>query len=311
MDDIDVLCINCENMISLDKITAHSSVCIAPTNYILKLSSADPLKLINFRLDKLKCAMESILHEELKHITTDEKMIFLYLSRQSAEIISIHNASSETIDSCSQIAKQIGEYPSDFLSPCVSLYLERVRVIANQKSEALKDDLKFKESGMTINSVIECRTSQIEGLRKQIQKLRQANGGRDVKGEYLDVCSVIDDTQKSSIGSSLASPRDEKEKNELEELDSMFSEQEVELSQKSNEDLQRYFYSKCLMIKLGFPSRDPVQLIQIPDLYKKVRETAIPVASWDEFIMEEFSKLSSGSKAMERSKIASNNYKNN
>ena len=53
MDDIDVLCINCENMISLDKITAHSSVCIAPTNYILKLSSADPLKLIDFRLDKL------------------------------------------------------------------------------------------------------------------------------------------------------------------------------------------------------------------------------------------------------------------
>ena len=290
MDEIDVLCINCENMISIDKITAHSSVCLAPTNYILKLSSADPLKLIDFRLDKLKCAMESILHEELKRLTTDEKMIFLYLSRQSSEILSIREVSNETVDSCFKIAKGISEYPSDFISPCVSLYLERVRVIASQKGEVLREDLKVKEAGMTISSVIESRASQLEGLKKQIQKFRQATGDVDTKVEYLDVCSVVDDKAKSSIGSSLMSPKDEKAKIDLEELDNMFIEQEVELSQKSNEDLQRYFYSKCLVIKLGFSSRDPAQFIQIPDLYRKVRESAIPVDLWEEFIKEQFKK---------------------
>ena len=70
----------------------------------------------------------------------------------------------------------------------------------------------------------------------------------------------------------------------------MFETQEKEISLKSTEDLQRYFYSKCLVIKLGFSSRDPAQFIQIPDLYRKVKESGIPVDMWEDFIKEQFKR---------------------
>lgn len=291
MEFIDVLCINCENMISLDKISLHSSVCMAPTNYILKLSSLDPIKIINFRLDKLKCAMEAILHEEIKVLTTDEKMILVYLSRKSAEALGIKDSTCENAETCMQITKEISEYPADFISPCVSLYLERVKVIASQKAEVLLEEVKIKESSMNITSLIESRTSQLDRLKKQIEKFKQATGDPGIKSDYLEVNSVVDDIfPKSSIGSSLVSPKDEKAQMDIDELDNMFHDHEVQTSQKSNEDLQRYFYSKCLVIKLGFASRDPAQFIQIPDLYRKVKESAIPVDMWEEFIREQFRK---------------------
>lgn len=278
-------------MISLDKISLHSSVCMAPTNYILKLSSLDPIKIINFRLDKLKCAMEAILHEEIKVLTTDEKMILVYLSRKSAEALGIKDSTCENAETCMQITKEISEYPADFISPCVSLYLERVKVIASQKAEVLLEEVKIKESSMNITSLIESRTSQLDRLKKQIEKFKQATGDPGIKSDYLEVNSVVDDIfPKSSIGSSLVSPKDEKAQMDIDELDNMFHDHEVQTSQKSNEDLQRYFYSKCLVIKLGFASRDPAQFIQIPDLYRKVKESAIPVDMWEEFIREQFRK---------------------
>ena len=278
-------------MISIDKISAHSTICLTPTNYILKLSSSDPIKLLHFRLDKLKCAMEAILHEEIKHLTTDEKMIFLYLSRQSGEILSLKDPTPENSDTCNRISKEIGEYPAEFISPCVALYLERVKVIASQKSRDIIEQIQIKEASMNITSALENKAYQLDGLKKQIQKFKQATGDIGIKADLLDINSVISDMpSKASLGSSIASPKEINNQNEIEELDDMFETQEKEISLKSNEDLQRYFYSKCLVIKLGFSSRDPAQFIQIPDLYRKVKESGIPVDMWEDFIKEQFKR---------------------
>ncbi|OMJ68265.1 hypothetical protein SteCoe_34331 [Stentor coeruleus] len=291
MEEIDVLCINCENMISVDKISAHSSVCVTPTNYIIKLSSANPIKLLDFRLDKLKCSMEAILHDSIKPLSTDEKMIFTYLSRYTVEILSIKESSVESSEACKKISIEIANYPVSNISPCVSLYLERVRAIAKEKGSILLEESRVKESSMNLSALLENRASQIDGLNKQIQKFKQAHGDTDAKVDCLEICSAIDEMHsKTSITSSIVSPRDNKQQFELDELDHMFEAQEKEISQKSNEDLQKYFYSKCLIMKLGYSSRDPAQFIQIPDLYRRVREKAIPVDMWEDFIKEQFQK---------------------
>jgi hypothetical protein len=56
MDEIDVLCINCENLISLDQISAHSSDCITPIDYILN-DPTSQIEIYNFRLEKLQSAI--------------------------------------------------------------------------------------------------------------------------------------------------------------------------------------------------------------------------------------------------------------
>ncbi|OMJ90187.1 hypothetical protein SteCoe_7478 [Stentor coeruleus] len=291
MEEIDVLCINCENMISIDKISAHSSVCVTPTNYIIKLSSANPIKLLDFRLDKLKCSIEAILHDSIKPLSTDEKRIFTYLSRYTIQTLSIKESSIESSEACKKISNEIACYPVSNISPCVSLYLERVRVIANEKGSILLEEVKAKESNMNLSALLENRACQIEGLNKQIQKFKQSTGDTDAKADCLEISSAIDEMHsKTSITSSIVSPRDNKQQIELDELDHMFKDQEKEISQKSNEDLQKYFYSKCLIMKLGYSSRDPAQFIQIPDLYRRVREKAIPVDMWEDFIKEQFQK---------------------
>ena len=63
---------------------------------------------------------------------------------------------------------------------------------------------------------------------------------------------------------------------------------EKEHEKQTTEDLQSYFFSKCLVNKLTFPIRDPVQYIQIPDLYKNVMEIKLPVEKWEEYIYDQF-----------------------
>lgn len=289
MESIDVLCINCENMISIDKISLHSSVCMAPTQYVLKLNNINPLKVLDFKLDKLKCSIESILQEKNKPLTTDEKMIFTYIVRYSGEILAIKEPLSESCEKCKNIADQISKFPLEFISPCVVIYAERVKMIAVEKAKAIEGECLKIESNMSLESVLESRASQLDGLKKQIQKFKQVTGDMETKAECLEINSVVDDfASKRSIGSSVMSPKDGLRVGEIDDLDNMFMEQEKMHKERSNADLQKYFYSKCLVMKLGFSSRDPAQFIQIPDLYRKVRETCLPVEKWEDFIREQF-----------------------
>lgn len=289
MENIDVLCINCENMISLEKISIHSTICMAPTQYVLKLSHTNPLKMLDFKLDKLKCSIESILQEKNKPLTTDEKMIFTYIVRYSGEVLGVKEPVRENVEKCQKIAEEINRFPLDFISPCVVIYVERVKMIAIEKGHAIENECQKVEANMSLGSILESRASQLEGLKKQILKFKQATGDLDTRAECLEINSVVDDIgSKRSLGSSIMSPKEGLRLCEIDELDNMFIEQEKVNKERSNADLQKYFYSKCLVMKLGFSSRDPAQFIQIPDLYRRVRETCLPVEKWEDFIKEQF-----------------------
>ena len=290
MNEIDVLCINCENMISVEKLSIHSSVCITPTTYILKLSSYDPIKLVDFRIDKLKCSIEAILHEEIKILTSDEKALFNFLSQQSAESLTIKDSTNASLDICIKIKNRISSYPVQNISPCVSLYLERVKVIITEKAKLINEDLRFKESTLPMQTILENKATQLDLLNKQIIKYKQSTEEIDTKGICLEVNSNVEDWRsRKSISSSLTSPKDSNQV-DLEDLDKMHEVQEKEMEKRSNEDLQKYFYSKCLIMKLKYSSRDLAQFIQIPDLYRRVKDSGIPVEMWEDFIAEQFKK---------------------
>ena len=286
-----MLCINCENMISLDKISIHSTVCVAPTKYVLKLSTTNPLKMLDFKLDKLKCSIESILQEKNKPLTTDEKTIFTYIVRYSGEVLGLKEPLRTNAEKCKEIAEEISRFPLDFISPCVVIYVERVKMIAIEKGNAIESECNSVEASLSLGSILENRASELEGLKKQILRFKQATGDLDTRAEGLEINSVVDDiASKRSLGSSVTSPKAGAagRLGEIDELDTMIMEQENIHKERSNADLQKYFYSKCLVMKLGFSSRDPAQFIQIPDLYRRVRETCLPVEKWEDFIKEQF-----------------------
>jgi hypothetical protein len=289
MENVDILCINCENMISPEKLSAHSSICLAPTPQILKLSTLSSLKQVNFRLDKLKCAIESIIHDTPKPLTTDEKVLFLFLSRNISEIIQCSEAIHSNWEKISEISSKIENYPQDFISSCVTVYLERVNLLAKLKTEFLVKEAKAQEATLSFGYFSEGKSSLVDGNIRKIIDTRQSLGDTELKNDFNDVYSVVDDVQsKWSINSSLMSPRELLIGPETSEIDQMMTEHQQFISQKSTEDLQKYFYSKCLVKKLSFNSRHLAQFIQIPDLYRKAKDLKLPVEMWEEFIKDQF-----------------------
>ena len=65
---VDILCINCLNMIRVDLVERHSQVCFVVAPSILALENSSSLRLIDLKIDKLKCAMETIDSDTSKHL---------------------------------------------------------------------------------------------------------------------------------------------------------------------------------------------------------------------------------------------------
>jgi hypothetical protein len=282
MEDIDILCLNCENMISSDKIMSHSAICTAPTVQILKLTHSTTLQNLNFRLDKLKCAIDSILYDHTKVLTTDEKMMLVYLSRHLSEAISLSSIDSDTENwtICENLSKKIQDYPQAYISNCISIYLERALLLIQHKAEAYKE----KPNQIFVEP--------FDNLMKQKHSIRNYTDKLSIKSKINEVGMVVDEIKnRLSVACSGVSDSEVRDQDEIGELELMVFENEKRMNLMSNEELQKYFYSKCLVAKLAFGSRDPVQFLQIPELFRKTKELGISIDMWDDFINDQFSQV--------------------
>jgi len=89
-----------------------------------------------------------------------------------------------------------------------------------------------------------------------------------------------------NIGTSSV-PESEVNEQDVDDLDQMAKINENEVGKKNEEDLMRYFYSRCLAIKMSNPA-GAGQNVQIMDLYKKVIDLKVPVDKWESFIKQYF-----------------------
>ena len=78
-----------------------------------------------------------------------------------------------------------------------------------------------------------------------------------------EISSQISKIWHVNPSASSISHADEDQEQEINELDLMSQAVESEHKKKTAEDLQRFFFSKCLALKLASSKRDPSQCIQI------------------------------------------------
>jgi len=256
---IDVLCINCEDMITYDKIQQHSKVCVYPAQFVIKLESKE-LLFIDFKIDKLKCMMEAIVFSGVKPISPKQEEVFQYLIRKSFELLRLKKTTQENINVSKSIAYEIQKYTAqtelDFL---ILVYSERLKRLATEKANFMMQPLKKAKPELK------------QTVHQRIQEVNSE------VGDFLSNRSM------QSKASTLTSPKYNSGL-DLEETLKQFS-----FHCDSEEDTQRLFYSKCLSVKLGFSSRHPAQLIQVKDVYSKAMGLKVPKESWETFIKEEFS----------------------
>lgn len=288
-ENSDVLCINCESMISYEKVTVHSEVCFKPTSQIIKLISSNYFYQVQYRLSKLKTAIEGIAYSDRFISSPELEKAAIILVDFSNELVLVTDPKIASIEKTTEISSKLRKF-SETLPVSLLVYSERLRSLALEKTYAFLDYLNSHKESESIKSFISEKNKELSEAQAKVNSFNKRSvhlQGLLKSFEKLeDVASVVESSK--TINSSLISPIIE-ENLLIDDLDGMLACNTEELTQKSAEDLKRYFYSKCLHIKLSFPSRHPAQYIQIPELYEKIMKTAVPLNLWEDFIQDEFS----------------------
>lgn len=270
MEKIDFLCINCQELISQTDLFLHSVVCVYPTPQILQSEQDSALDLVNFKLNKLKSALKRILTAGNEKVET-EILEFLVSKTEELNLI---NPDLESFENCKGIIYTLERYSQAGLSSFLLIYIERLKTLIQ---EALIEIEK---------EVDELKVNQLDIKYREIQRAKADAIGMKVSPSHNidEISSQISKIWK--IGTSSV-PESEANEQDVDDIDQMVKINENEVGKKNEEDLMRYFYSRCLAIKMSNPA-GTVQSVQIMELYKKVIDLKVPVDKWESFIKQNF-----------------------
>lgn len=286
----DVLCINCEDMIDCEKAHLHSLICTKPTNQVVKLISSGYHNQIQYKLNRLKAAIEAIAYSDRKTLTPDQHETVLFLVKCSNELINLIDPAIDAIDKCTDVSSSMRKL-TESMSPWMLIYAERLRNLALEKTYYFLDYLRNNRQTDSIHKFIDKKNQELSQVKSKIVNYnKKAVKLQNMLKSYEHIDEVKSQVESIKTFSSIVTPAVEDEgKDEMQELDDMIVSKKEEANMQSLEDLKKYFYSKCLLVKLSFPSRHPAQFIQIPELYEKIVKSNVPVEKWEECIRDEFS----------------------
>ena len=279
MDEFsDVLCINCENMISPSHLEAHSKICYTYCAEVKKFDNSSYMSHINFRIIKLKTCLEAIIYFS---DTVRYHEILQELTLKANQIILLQSYSMESVEKATSILSQI-RIISETLPSQYTVYADRLRVLASNKVYHILDVLSKTSDKSTAKGFL-THKFQFAFTRKSLDHMRNRSDFRVNSYESSEDLTGVHEA-RHSIGSSIGSPL---QFSCIESEDSLKIKSEL-TEHISQDTLRKYFYSKCLIVKLSFSSRHPAQYIQINDLYSKIVMNQVPVNQWEHFIKDEF-----------------------
>lgn len=265
--DVDVLCINCQNMIRADLVQRHSQVCLAVLPSVLALEAGSHLRLLDFKIDKLKCALEAVEAGE----GLPEKDLAL-VNRFIHLCVGLLLCQTEP-ERCFDIEKEIATLLRDFVGGlAVRLYGERMKALAQEKGTELR-------AGETedVEASLERHKAEAEQLKQQVDYYRKQTSSLQTQFAHHNVEEIDSQVGRGSHRTSES----------LSDAEEDLEVPEHQGETKSSEELQRYFYSQCLQVKMTLSARDPAQAVPLPSLYHKAQLQKIPVEQWSDFIKTE------------------------
>jgi hypothetical protein len=159
MESADCLCINCEEMISFSATEAHSAICDKVASYVYQLENSQGLKLTNFKLDKLKCAMESVIHAETIHDLNDVTHLKKLIKLASNALLK-STYSKETVSELTSYTSQIATMEL-VTRPFVLVYAERLKNLCN---------VRIMQTKIDIISELIYEVQDTDSVQKQIHK---------------------------------------------------------------------------------------------------------------------------------------------
>lgn len=257
--DIDAICVNCQEYISLPEVDDHSYMCFLPS-----YQDFDAREDVTLRVKKLHRAV----NKRLREAKGDKLMILMRLREVAVEVTRNVEADLGRLEleledlAITSIALDGGL--------CCSLLARRLGNLIGEK------DLETREK--CDKSQFMTRFSQDFEAKKQ--ELLSWKGSPVASPEKAALAEV-----KSEICSDMASAASRSSAPIDSDIADIASAEEG-LRLMSENQLKKYFYGRCLKQKLLLPKSHPAQKVLVSGLFEEVRRREMPVSQWDQFIRD-------------------------
>jgi hypothetical protein len=163
----DILCINCEDMINYDQILPHSVVCLKPTGQVIKLISSNSNYRIQYRINKLKSALEAIFYSSTFEITELQRLHIEFLIFKANELTVLTKPCIESIDRATDLSSCLRTL-CDSISPSLLVYSERLRSLALEKTYYFLDYLRTTEGTKAIKNFLLVKNQELNLVKRKI-----------------------------------------------------------------------------------------------------------------------------------------------
>jgi hypothetical protein len=285
-----VLCINCGNYIFSSEVEVHSSTCLRVQDS--QYESEGTLKPVKEKLTKLEaCLRRSV---PIFRRLGDQNYLKI-LIRLCSGLLLIEDA--EGLPDLNKTAESLASLLCTFRgSDSLKLYGERLRALASE----LEKDVTSLSLKLTVDSLkqqVEFYKSKASSLEKSVLSPRIHLHAESTKAFIDNLDSDIG--SRHSDTSDFTSLTSQSESLLYEASESLGKQQEF------SPDLKRFFYSKCLAIKLSYPKKSVAHQVPISGLFRLVMEQRIPAEGWTEFIKSRLLKASLVTKTAKASGLKS------
>jgi hypothetical protein len=255
--DIDAICVNCQEYISLTEVDDHSYMCFHPS-----YQDTDAQEEVAIRIKKLHRG----INKRLREAKGDKLMILMRLREITVEVTRNSETDVQKLEmeledlAITSIALEGGL--------CCSLMARRLGSLLGEKQ------LEVREEGEKEQFV----TRFSKDFERQKQEMLSWRGSPVQSPEKKALAEV-----KSDIGSDNASAASRSSAPIDSDIADIASAEEG-LQLMSENQLKKYFYGRCLKHKLLLPKTHPGQKVLVSGLFEEVRRREMPVSQWEEFI---------------------------
>eukprot|EP00927_Polykrikos_kofoidii_P065391 TRINITY_DN61147_c0_g1_i1.p1 TRINITY_DN61147_c0_g1~~TRINITY_DN61147_c0_g1_i1.p1 ORF type:complete len:444 (+),score=89.14 TRINITY_DN61147_c0_g1_i1:178-1509(+) len=276
IEDLEIMCNNCFNLIK----TSEASLCSGdPSSCSLALRSGTTNAqtyssnqqrglhaLLDLKLQRLRLALEARLQDSSSKVNVMRHLTQLRYHIDTAAkwcptSTQIGALSEYTVQQVKQLTKT-----SRVLAPAIYIFSKRIENVVVQKERELK---RLQAEGSTTKEATTHAGAVVLDIEHSVGAESVVDVSSVVSGMNSDCGtqhpeSVVTQDATNDVGNV-------KDANDY-------------LSLKNEDEKRRWFYSQCLSIKLACPDKTRARKTLISDLYAKVREEAVPIEGWVQWI---------------------------
>lgn len=282
---LNILCINCQELVNVTRIDYHSKLCVHPSEKFLQLEKDNEIEAIRFKIMNLKNVLEEITLQP--KLSPSDKNYAIILIRHCLTVLNTRNP---------QVLEQIVDSLNTMLqlykgSLCTRIYTERFASLvaqlmgcliieSNLNTQVVGNKNIFKDIEIkSLQEQVEYYRSRAEILQKVVAKTQNMNLP-ELNRKLEAIRSELGSLSPSASSASSILP-DERPFSPMGSSDE---------EGKDQEEMKKYFYSLCLAQKINVSTaKKHAPNLSISKMLQDVIDKGIPPEDWQSFINTQFS----------------------